>query len=145
VVIGDGPMLKELKRVKSPNIMFLGKESDEVVRDYYARCRALVFPGEEDFGITLLEAMASGKPVIAYRKGGALETVLEGKTGVFFAEPTEESLLSALEQFELMNWDPAAIRVHASKFDIGFTRKKLEAFIVNKYQEYQKSSLLVRR
>jgi glycosyltransferase involved in cell wall biosynthesis len=139
VVIGEGPMRKQLEKLKRANISLLGKQSDEVVIDHYARCRALIFPGEEDFGITPLEAMASGKPVIAYGKGGALETVLEGKTGIFFPEPTEGSLMQALERFEKMNWDPAFIRAYASKFDIRFTRKNLEAFIVSKYEEFHKS------
>ena len=86
--------------------------------------------------------MASGKPVIAYGRGGALETVLEGKTGVLFTEPTEASLLLALERFEKINWDPALLRTHASKFDIKITREKLESFIRNKYEEFQKLRLL---
>ena len=142
MVIGDGPLRKELEKVKRANISILGRQSDEVVRDYYARCQAFVFPGEEDFGITPLEAMASGKPVIAYGKGGALETVLEGETGIFFTEPTEASLMMALERFEKMNWDPAFLRAHASKFDIRITREKLESFIRNKYEEFQKFRLL---
>ena len=142
VVIGEGPLRKELEKVKEANISILGRQPNAVVRDYYARCRALVFPGEEDFGITPLEAMASGKPVIAYGRGGALETVLEGKTGVLFTEPTEASLLLALERFEKINWDPALLRMHASKFDIKITREKLESFIRNRYEEFQKLRLL---
>ena len=97
VIIGDGPDREKLEKMANQNIKFLGRESDEVIKDHYARCKAFIFPGEEDFGITPLEAQASGRPVIAYGKGGALETVVDGITGVFFKSQTEKDLNNAIE------------------------------------------------
>lgn len=115
-IIGSGSSEKALKEWAGPNIEFLGWQSDEKIREYYRSCRALVFPGTEDFGIVPVEAMSCGKPVIAYRDGGALETVVEGKTGLFFDEPTKDSLFAAVETFEKEAWDPKSIRTHALKF-----------------------------
>jgi glycosyltransferase involved in cell wall biosynthesis len=117
VVIGDGPARAQLQQQAGPSVKFLGWQSDEKVARYAARCRALLFPGEEDFGMTPLEVNAAGRPVIAYRSGGALETVVDGVTGLFFNEPTTESLADAIEDFETRSWDRAALRRHAEKFD----------------------------
>ncbi|ADL51942.1 glycosyltransferase [Clostridium cellulovorans] len=136
VVIGDGPDREKLQSMAKDNIKFLGRASDEVIKEYYAKCRAFIFPGEEDFGITPLEAMASGRPVIAYGKGGALETVVNGRTGVFFEDQTEESLKNALIQFEKMKFDKNEIRKHAESFDEEIFKKKIENFIENKYKEF---------
>jgi glycosyltransferase involved in cell wall biosynthesis len=103
VVIGDGDDRKHLEAIAKPNITFLGKASFESLKSHVARCRALIFPGEEDFGIVPLEVQAAGRPVIAYAKGGALETVIDGKTGVFFREPSSESLNAAIVDFEERN------------------------------------------
>ena len=84
---------------------------------YLARCRALMFPGEEDFGMAPLEANAAGRPVIAYRGGGAVETVMDGKTGLFFDQPDSRSLSTAIERFESMAWSQILLRRHAEKFD----------------------------
>ncbi len=116
VVIGDGEELKRLKAMAGPNIRFLGRQPDAVVRAHYAACRGLIFPGEEDFGLTPLEAQSCGAPVLAYGKGGALETVLPGKTGLFFPEQTTRSLLTALEEFDNRSFDAAAMRAHAAAF-----------------------------
>jgi glycosyltransferase involved in cell wall biosynthesis len=114
VIIGDGNMLKSLRKMAKPNIQILGWQPFEVIRDHYAKCRALVFPGTEDFGIVPVEAMASGKPVIAYGAGGALETIVEGKTGAFFREQTAASLVRAVDDFEASApLDPNAIRNHS--------------------------------
>ena len=137
IVIGDGPQKKYLEKTAGPNVEILGKQTEEDIVDYYSECKGFIFPGEEDFGITALEAMASGKPVIAYRKGGALETVVEGKTGVFFNENTETALLSAVEKAEKMNWNSNQIRSHAKKFDKDFAREKLQKYIDEKYHEFQ--------
>lgn len=91
-----------------------------MLKDHLARCRALVFPGEEDFGIVPVEAMASGRPVIAYGRGGALETVIDGETGLLFWDGTVEGLIAAVERFEasgLADADPAALVAHARRFD----------------------------
>ena len=115
-VAGAGTELAALRRLAGPNVEFLGRVPDEGVRELYRRCRFLVFPGEEDFGIVPLEAQACGKPVLAYGKGGLLETVVEGRTGVFFAEQTEEALVGAAERAAGTAWDAAEIRAHAEQF-----------------------------
>ena len=115
-IAGVGTELAALKKLAAPNVEFLGRVPDEGVRELYRRCRFLVFPGEEDFGIVPLEAQACGKPVLAFGKGGLLETVLAGRTGVFFPEQTPDALLEALALAEKTDWDPAAIRAHAETF-----------------------------
>jgi len=117
VIIGDGPDRKRLEKMAGPQVWFLGRQPDSVVTRFAGRCRALLFPGEEDFGMTPLEVNAAGRPVIAYRGGGALETVVEGVTGVFFDEPTSHSLAAAIEEFEGRSWNRAALRRHAEQFD----------------------------
>lgn len=119
VVIGEGAEKAALEQMASSNVTFLGRASFDVLKDHYARCRALVFPGVEDFGIIPLEAMASGRPVIAYAKGGALETVTEGKTGTFFTEQTPEALNAAIARLEadlLPQMDPKAIAADMTRF-----------------------------
>lgn len=117
VVIGSGRAEKQLKAMAGPTIRFLDRLSDVEVLPYLARCRALIFPGEEDFGITPLEAQACGRPVIAYGAGGALASVVEGITGAFFAEQTVESLVAALAAFDASRYDARAIHEHALAFD----------------------------
>jgi len=107
------------------NIEFLGYLSDEEVREQMARCRALVFPGEEDFGLVPLEAMAAGRPVIAYGAGGALDTVIEGETGVFFREPTSEALIQAVSRLGQYEFDPDRLRRHAQRFGVSRFRQEL--------------------
>ncbi len=134
-VVGSGPEYKKLKAMAGPTVEFLGRVPDEEVKKLYANCRAFLFPGEEDFGITPLEAMASGRPVIAYGKGGALETVIEGKTGVFFKEQTADSMVDALERFEKMSFDKQVLRQHAESFDEEVFKAKIKAFVEAKYKE----------
>jgi glycosyltransferase involved in cell wall biosynthesis len=117
VIIGDGPDRARLEKLAGPETTFLGRQSDTQVNLYASRCKALIFPGEEDFGMVPLEVNAAGRPVIAYRGGGALETVVEGLTGVFFKEATSDSLITAIEDFESRTWNPLSIRRHAEKFD----------------------------
>jgi len=116
VVIGDGPARHDLEGRAARNVRFLGRLPDNEVAEYYSRCRAFVLPGEEDFGITPLEANAAGRPVIAYRAGGALDTVVPQRTGVFFEEQSVESLLRAVEAIESKAWDKRLIRQHAARF-----------------------------
>jgi glycosyltransferase involved in cell wall biosynthesis len=125
LIIGDGPDYKRLRAQAGPNINFTGWVGPEQLRWHYARCQALLFPGEEDFGIVPLEAMAAGRPVLAYRKGGALETVLEGKTGVFFDRQIPEDLLSALQKLESQRFNPDEIQQHTRRFS---RQRCLEAF-----------------
>ncbi|NTU70239.1 MAG: glycosyltransferase family 4 protein [Coriobacteriia bacterium] len=100
IVVGDGPVRASLEQMAGPTVEFLGRASDEEVRTRMARCRALLFCGEEDFGITPVEAMACGRPVVAYGAGGAVETVVDGVTGVHFGAHTVESLIAAIERLE---------------------------------------------
>ncbi len=129
VVIGDGPERKKLEASASRNVRFLGWKPDEALRDYYRRAKALIFPGEEDFGIVPLEAQACGLPVIAYGRGGALETVKRQETGLFFEEQTAQSLLEAIRRFELTPWDPAAARVNALAFGRERFKNEMKSFI----------------
>lgn len=116
LIIGDGPDYQRLRDMAGPNIHFSGWADNELLRWHYAHCQALLFPGEEDFGIVPLEVMSAGRPVIAYRKGGALETVLEGKTGLFFDTQNADALLKALEKFETLRFSPQEIQQHAQQF-----------------------------
>jgi glycosyltransferase involved in cell wall biosynthesis len=128
VVIGDGDCHAAIKRAAKSNIELLGWQPTSVLRDYYARCRALVFPGIEDFGIVPVEAMASGRPVIAYRKGGATETIVDGETGIFFDEQTPESLGEAVTRFERteQQFVPARIVAHAGSFDQRYFKQRMQ-------------------
>ncbi|MFO7956750.1 MAG: glycosyltransferase [Candidatus Brocadiia bacterium] len=118
VVAGDGPERRRLERLAGHNVEFRGFVDGEALPDLYARCRALIFPGEEDFGITPLEAHACGRPVIALRAGGVTETVLDGETGLFFDEPTPDALAAAVEHFESVvnSFDAGRIRSRAEEF-----------------------------
>jgi glycosyltransferase involved in cell wall biosynthesis len=118
VVIGVGQDAKRLKATAGSNVEFLGWQPDEVIRDRYRKCRALLFPGEEDFGIVPVEAMACGAPVIAFGRGGATETVREGETGSFFEEQTSDSLIATMETFDRMadRFDPATARRQSLRF-----------------------------
>jgi glycosyltransferase involved in cell wall biosynthesis len=116
-IIGDGRDRARLKAMAQTNVQFLGFVSDEERRDHFARCRALIFPGEEDFGLVPVETQASGRPVIAYAAGGALDTVVEGETGLFFAEQTVDALCEAVQRFDAMTFDTERISAHAAAFD----------------------------
>ena len=118
VVVGEGPQRAELMRLASPTIRFVGRLTDEALGEYYTQCRALIFPAEEDFGIVPVEAMASGRPVIAFGRGGALETVVPGVTGVLFDAQTPGSLIDAINRFEGMqtSFDPMDLAAHAKRF-----------------------------
>lgn len=116
VVVGEGPDRKRLEELAGKTISFLGWQTDEEVQDLIQRSRGLIFPAEEDFGIAPVEAQACGKPVIAYGRGGALETVIEGKTGCFFHERTAEALEAALDRAEAIQWNPHEIRANAERF-----------------------------
>lgn len=137
VVIGDGTEREKLEEIADgdKNIIFLGRQPDEVVKKYMAECKALLFPGLEDFGIAPVEAQACGRPVIAYGKGGVLDTVIDGKTGVLFKEQTVEFLKDAILKFERMQFDKQQIREHALEFDEEVFKKKIKDFIDEKVKE----------
>jgi glycosyltransferase involved in cell wall biosynthesis len=117
-----------LQRLAGPTIEFTGRIPDDEVARRYAASMGLVFPGEEDFGIAPLEANASGRPVIAYRAGGALDTVRDGRTGVFFDEPTVSSLCEAVRRCDALPWESQALRRHAGTFtESVFRRRFMEA------------------
>jgi glycosyltransferase involved in cell wall biosynthesis len=116
VVIGGGEMLDEVRRIAGPTVTVMGPQPFAVLKEHYARCRALVFPGEEDFGMVPVEAMASGRPVVAFGRGGATETVADGLSGVFFAEQTVEAISAAVARLANIEWDPQRIAAHAGQF-----------------------------
>lgn len=132
-IIGDGPYRRALQKMAKKNIEFLGKVSDEELAEYYSKCRALIFPGEEDLGIAPVEAQAAGRPVIAYGQGGALETVIEEETGLFFREQTTKALKQAIKNFERLSLDSQLIRRNAQKFDKAIFMKRIKNFIEEKY------------
>jgi glycosyltransferase involved in cell wall biosynthesis len=134
-VVGSGSDLTRLRAMAGPTVRFLGRVSSEEVRDQMSGCLALIFPGEEDFGLTPLEAMACGRPVIAYAAGGALETVKAGSTGLFFYEQTVESLCSLLSGFR-DNFDRRVLREHAVAFDRSAFKEKMYATLARCYSEH---------
>jgi len=138
VVIGDGPDLKKIKKKAKKNVELLGYQPFEVLKNYMQKAKAFIFAAEEDFGIIPVEAQACGTPVIAYGKGGALETVLEGKTGILFKEQTVESLAEAIEKFEQKEdiFDPFEIRKHAEKFNKERFKKEFKNFVDKKIEEF---------
>ncbi len=160
-IIGTGQEEKRLEKIAGKNVKLMGWQSDEVVRNHYAACKALIFPGLDDFGIVSLEAQACGKPVIAYGKGGALETVIplnsnelnteggNGKsalteptsaTGMFFYEHTPESLAQAVIHFESVKdlFNKTKIREHAESFDRAIFKERIKSYIDQKYNEFKK-------
>ncbi len=132
VIIGNGRDEERLKRLAGPTIRFMGWLSDEEKGYYYTHCRALLFPGEEDFGITPLEAQACGRPVIAYGAGGALASIVDGVTGKFFKYQTAASLAEALATFDERGFDPQTIRNHALEFDMPRFHRRIQQFIAAK-------------
>jgi glycosyltransferase involved in cell wall biosynthesis len=150
-VIGDGPEHKLLRRMAGPTVEFLGKVGDDELREQLAGCRALLFPGEEDFGMVPVEAHVFGRPVIAYASGGVLETVRgffpgedagEDATGIFFAEQSTESLLEAIHHFELHESDfsPRFIRQHSLQFDSAVFRNKIRDFVQFAVEDFNRSA-----
>jgi glycosyltransferase involved in cell wall biosynthesis len=164
-IVGAGQDERRLRALAGPTVEFLGPRSDAEVADLYGRCWALLFPGVEDFGITPLEAMASGRPVIAYGRGGVLETVIpinlpsagrlrpgptgtgqateaHGPTGIFFHEQSEEALIGAIQQFEANRdcFDPEALRNRALAFDRQVFKGKMAAFVAGRWAVHGKAT-----
>lgn len=137
VVIGGGSEMENLKKLaeNDKNIIFLGRASDQVLQDYLQRCKALLFCAEEDFGFVPLESQACGAPVIAYGRGGALETVLEGKTGIFFEKQQTDSLCAAIEKFEKMDSEGTFIKEEIVKHARSFTEERFQREFKDTVQE----------
>jgi len=129
-IVGCGQDEKLLKKIAGPTIEFLDWQPDNAVVELYKRCRAFIFPGEEDFGLTPLEAQACGRPVIAYAKGGALETVIDNETGIFFDTQTHQALADAVLRFESKEngFIPEKLRLHAQAFDKNKFQAKVKVF-----------------
>jgi glycosyltransferase involved in cell wall biosynthesis len=128
IIAGQGRDRARLEAMAGPNVRFLGYVPDEQLPELIARCRAFLFPGEEDFGIAPIQAMAAGRPVIAYAAGGALETVVPG-TGILFETQSVEAIVEAVESYDPCEADPEFIRSHAMQFDTGVFRHKINAFV----------------
>lgn len=131
IVIGGGEHLAQLRKIAGPTVEILGRQSDAVVTDHYRRCSALLFPGEEDFGIVPLEAMAAGKPVIAFGRGGACDTVSDGVTGILYQEQSVEQLMNAILRFEQKRerFTPQAITAWATGFSAEVFHEKFSDFV----------------
>jgi len=141
VIVGDGPEVGRLRKIAGPRIRFEGWQPDETLREYYGACRGVIFPGEEDFGIVPLEAMASGKPVLALGRGGALETVIDSgglRTGVLFKEQTVESLTMGLTTLKQTAFDPAALRRHALTFDREVYKEKMRLYCLERATQFSR-------
>jgi len=129
IVVGTGRERAALESMAGPNVRFLGRVPDKALPDLYARCKAFVFPGYEDFGLAPVEAQAAGRPVIAYRAGGALDTVVDGVTGTFFAEQTPEALIEAVQTFDAEGVDPNACRRNAERFSVAQFRSEMTQLV----------------
>ena len=138
VVIGDGPDFEKIKKKAGRNVELLGYQPFEILKEYMKRAKAFIFAAEEDFGIVLVEAQACGTPVIAYGKGGAVEIVIEGKTGLFFKEQNVESLIEAIKVFEKQEdkFDPTEIRQNAQRFSKNRFRREFKAFVDEKIENF---------
>ncbi len=131
-IVGSGGRdLPALRARAGKNVEFVGRVSDAELKQLYASCRGLVFPGEEDFGIAPLEANASGRPVIAYAGGGALDTVVDGRTGTLFPRQNVQSLIDAVRRTEALAWDSDQLRAHARQFDRQVFREQLRQFVAD--------------
>ncbi len=136
-IVGEGPEMTRLKKMAGPTVEFLGKISDEDLRTAYQGAKALIFPQLEDFGIVPLEAMACGTPVIAYGRGGALETVTGNVSGLFFEEQTPASLMNAMKKFETKKWDSAVVADSVSRFSSARFRSELRHFLGTAWKDHK--------
>lgn len=136
LIVGEGRQRAVLEAMAGPTVRFLGRVPDEELNHLLAHCRAFIFPGYEDFGIAPVEAQAAGRPVIAYAGGGALDTVVEGKTGLFFHEQTIEALAAAIRRLEEIDFDPMDISRYAQRFSVDRFRGELVAFVEERWHEH---------
>lgn len=136
IIIGDGPERESLEKMADKEyVTFMGRQPDDVVKKYMSECKALLFPGEEDFGIVPVEAESCGRPVIAYGKGGAVDTVIDKKTGILFKNQTVEDLENAIKELEKTSFDKDEIRKHALNFSEEKFREQIINFVKEKYKE----------
>ena len=138
IIFGEGPERARLEKLAKENITFVGRVSDEKKSELMRHAKAFIHPQVEDFGITPVESMASGRPVIAYAVGGVTETVIPGKTGVFFADQTWESLFDAVLHFDEHTWDSSHIRAHASKYDVMKFKETMKKYVEDVYEKFHK-------
>ena len=140
-IAGTGSELDKLKQMArgAQNIEFLGYVNDENLIDLYAKCSALIFPQEEDFGLVPVEAQASGRPVIAYGRGGALETVKEGETGLFFYPHTAESLAAKVKEFKASDFDPQKIRAWSENFSDTAFKERIKKIVEEEWEKFRKN------
>ncbi len=140
-IFGDGVDMKRLREIagNSKNIEFLGRVTDKEKQDLYSRCLAFLNPQDEDFGITAVEAMASGRPVIAFRRGGATETVIEGISGVFFDKQSPEDIIDVVSGFDVSKFNPSLIRNHSKNFSLDRFKEKIKEFIQREYNNFLNS------
>ncbi len=136
-IFGTGPELEHLQKHAKPNIEFVGRISDEAKGELLRHAKAFIHPQLEDFGITPVETMAAGRPVIAYGEGGATETVVPGETGVFFQKQSWESLLDAVLHFDHTAWNSANIKSQAEKFSVANFKTNLKQYVDNRYEEFK--------
>jgi glycosyltransferase involved in cell wall biosynthesis len=135
VIIGGGDMLKDIRRIAGPTVTVMGPQPFDTLRHHYARCQALIFPGEEDFGIVPVEAMASGRPVIAYGRGGATETVVPKVSGIFFEEQTVEAIIEAEQIFRSLTFNSERIVEHARTFRSSQFTEKMSSYVTQLMDE----------
>ena len=138
-IAGDGPDYKKLRRMAGPNVEFLGPISGPDLRRLYQEAAALLMPGEEDFGIVPVEAQACGTPVVAYGRGGVLETVRPGETGLFYDPPTPEGLAAALDKFQGMTFNKIHLRIQALKFSRGVFKERITAALGREWRAFKES------
>lgn len=136
-IVGDGPERKNLEKIAGKNVEFSGSRYDSELADIYGNSKAFIFPQEEDFGITAVEAQMMGRPVIAFGAGGALESIIDGKTGVFFKKQNKDSLMAAVNKFEKMKFNEQEIKDHAQKFSKENFKKQIKEFINSKISNNQ--------
>ncbi|MHB9155616.1 MAG: glycosyltransferase [Endomicrobiales bacterium] len=140
-IVGAGPHRAVLEKMAGPTVKFMGRIDDKELAEQYARCKAFIFPGEEDFGIAPVEAQAAGRPVIAYAGGGAMETVIDGVTGIFFKEQTVDALVDAIRRFKEREtaFCPGEIVKHALKFDKRTFVMNIQRYVKQKSEEFARA------
>jgi glycosyltransferase involved in cell wall biosynthesis len=145
VVVGDGPERARLTRLAGPNVELRGRVDDDELLGLYAACRAVVHPALDDFGIVPVEALAAGRPVVAFAEGGSLDSVRDGETGVLFAEPTAEALAAALDRLDRLTFEPTRLRAAAQHFDRLTFERRFGAFVESSLESFGRAGFSARR